>query len=60
MITKFISRFNLDEPSTWASLATGLVAAGVSIPEPITAGSSLLLAGIFSLVGVFKREKGKK
>lgn len=57
---KVIDKLNLDEPSTYASFATALVTTGVTIPEPIIATSSLLLAGIFSLIGVFKKEKGKK
>ena len=60
MFNKFIEKFRLDEPSSYASIATGLVATGVSIPEPITAGTSLALAGVFSLVGWAMKEKGKK
>lgn len=57
---EFIEKFNLDEPSTYASFATGLIAFGVAVPEPITMTISLLLAGICSIFGIFKKEKGKK
>ena len=60
MFAKFISRFNLDEPSTYASIAVGLTTVGVTVPEPITAGTSFLLSGIFSLIGWFMKEKNKK
>ena len=55
-----IKKFNLDEPSTYSGAAAGLVALGVTVPEPIIATVSLILAGIASAFGIFKKEKGKK
>jgi hypothetical protein len=57
---QIIDKFNLDEPSTYSAAAAGLVAIGVSIPEPIIMTVSLVLAGICSAFGIFKKEKGKK
>ena len=56
---EFIEKFNLDEPSTYASFAAGLIAFGVYVPEPIIATTSLILAGICSIFGIFKKEKKK-
>ena len=59
-IRNIIDKFNLDEPSTYSAIAAGLITVGITIPEPITATVSLILSGIASAFGIFKKEKGKK
>lgn len=59
MFNKFIEKFNLNEPSTYASFAVALTTFGVAVPEPIIAGVSFILSGAFSLAGWVKKEKKK-
>lgn len=54
--TQIIRKFNLNEPSTYTAFAVGLTTIGVTIPEPIIAGTSFILSGIFSIAGWLKSE----
>ena len=50
----------LQEPSSWASLATLLIGAGVAIPQEIVGNVASALAAVAGIVGFFLREKGGK
>ena len=54
---KLIDRFK--EPSSWAGLAAGLGALGVSVPAGIVQGASLVGAGICVLLSVILKEGGQ-
>lgn len=48
----------LKEPSTYASLATGLTLVGVNVPSGFAQGVSFILAGIVCVAAFFLKEKG--
>lgn len=59
-IKAIISKFNLDEPSTYTAFAVALTTIGISVPEPVISGTAFILSGVFSFFGWAKSEKGTK
>jgi hypothetical protein len=60
MLKGLISKFNLTEPSTYASLAAVFGSLGFTVSNDQAQSLGLMLAGVFGLLGVFLKEKPNK